>query len=1647
MADELNLRMVPVYRPLGDELVVPSIVHWSLNHYVAITERAGDRYKIEDPATDLTVWMDADAINSEASGFFLVPLDLRPPSWITLSKAETDQVVGGSQVFYPFRLKDEVPGDCGAPVGGNSESDPNNPSTAANPGNPADTCKTCNDSGGHDNASSSCSTCPPGMPVWKVIEPYTDLWLVDTPLTYTKSQGEKQIVKMIYNQRDARPCTNIFSFGPSWECNLLSYFFQESGPGNIEQWLPGGGRRTPPVQDTPNPIDGSHMAITTSANGMISARVELSDVATVIYLDLKTNADGSRYVFMSQQVDRYGRTNLFTYASVSGVPHLVSVTDYDGRSMALSYTNTSFPHQITEVQDPYGRTVKFRYDSTGKLTNIVDALGISSTFKYDGTTGWMTNMTTPYGTTAFKLTGSTNDFSSDPTYSVNRSALVTEPNGSKQLYIYRFDSYQLNHTNSTILIDTNWPSSEIPTLPYSNALDTSYPQKHNTYYWNRLQYAALNSTFKASGDFNDLAVADYKLPRRRHWLADSTYNYLSGTLGVQREPSPDGTTLGQTTWYDYAGKGLYSYGAGTNSNPSTIAWVLPNGQTHYKYFEYFNSYFNPTMMVESYDDGSVSRTNWIAYYLNGDRDLLYRVGARGEVLGSWGYNTNHQVVAFTNAVSDITTYSYSNNTARSILQRSLPTGLTSSYGYDGNGFMSVVADTPINATNNYTYSGSFVRTHTDARGLCKTNTWDDLERLTGTLFPDGTTISNIYTYLDITATKDRLGNWSYATYDSVRQKTSETDANGVVTGYGYCDCGSLLYLTNAVGTVLQQITSFSYNYQGNRTQTVYPDTYTVTYKYDSLKRLTNSSDSVVSVTNTFNNQGLLVSVNTGAGQVLNKVFDIEDRVTIDTDANGVAITNTYDNLGRLVLRTYPDNNGNEQFLYTSSGLFKYTNQLNLVTSYGYDVAGSKTSETNANSEIFKYSYNAAGDLKTLTDGKNQVTTWNYDLYGRVTNKLDQASVEILRYQYDANSRLTNRWSKAMTNTTYGYDNVGNLMSVDYPSGTTDVTYSYDALNRLTNMVDAAGTTKFTYTSGGQMLTEDGPWSSDTVTYSYANRLRSGLSLQQPTGAWTNGFTYDSARRLSTVDFSGGTFTYTYQTAGSPVKKIALPNTSYITNTYDNMLRLTGTLLNNSSHTTLDKMDYLYNTNSQRIRLTRTDGSYYTNTYDNIGQLRTADSTVASEDRNYGYDAAWNLNKRTNNATVYTFSVDEKNQLTNGPTGLNQYDYNGNMTSRIYDPTGPKIYYYEYDAENQLKAVYTDNYNTIAANRWKTEFTYDGKGRLRKRIDYTWLDPYGWFNGVETRYVYDGMRVIQERNSSNSPTVAYTRGSDLSGSLEGAGGIGGLLERSHAYQSGSGSFTNHNYYHADSGGNVTYMVNSSQSMVASYRYDPFGNTISSSGSLASANAYRFSSKEIHVNSGMYYYGYRWYDPNLQRWLNRDPIGEEGDINLFRVVRNDAFKHVDPAGRDAITSGMGPYADLLQQAYLYCRCLKMAWDKSHEAEDWADELVGTQGAMHPQEGSPSDMLTHCVASCEIAKNEGVCIAAGTDIRKRWQNRENPLTRPGNRMDYENNKVGFGIADSGGDCKKGCVKALNEGKLWTIDQVPPNTPHPFTPSIGAR
>ena len=251
----------------------------------------------------------------------------------------------------------------------------------------------------------------------------------------------------------------------------------------------------------------------------------------------------------------------------------------------------------------------------------------------------------------------------------------------------------------------------------------------------------------------------------------------------------------------------------------------------------------------------------------------------------------------------------------------------------------------------------------------------------------------------------------------------------------------------------------------------------------------------------------------------------------------------------------------------------------------------------------------------------------------------------------------------------------------------------------------------------------------------------------------------------------------------------------------------------------------------------------------------------TENLGYLYDAAANLNHRTNSSSLSAFGVNNLNELTGANGSTCSSDGNGNLTAAY------GYLAYSYDDENELIQVTDGVYHSFQA-----QFVYDGLRRLRRRLEYTWNSGYqAWQLASETRYLYDGRRVLQERDENNNPLVSYTRGNDLSGSLEGAGGIGGLLARSSGYS--GGSWGTHYEYHSDAGGNITALVDASQSLVAVYAYDPFGNLGYHSGTQWSANSYRFSSKEWMANSGLYYYGYRLYDPNLQRWVNRDPIASK------------------------------------------------------------------------------------------------------------------------------------------------------------------------------
>ncbi|MDD3662921.1 MAG: RHS repeat-associated core domain-containing protein, partial [Candidatus Pacebacteria bacterium] len=200
----------------------------------------------------------------------------------------------------------------------------------------------------------------------------------------------------------------------------------------------------------------------------------------------------------------------------------------------------------------------------------------------------------------------------------------------------------------------------------------------------------------------------------------------------------------------------------------------------------------------------------------------------------------------------------------------------------------------------------------------------------------------------------------------------------------------------------------------------------------------------------------------------------------------------------------------------------------------------------------------------------------------------------------------------------------------------------------------------------------------------------------------------------------------------------------------------------------------------------------------------------------------------------------------------QYDANGNLTN-----DGRMAYFW--NDKNRLVAVRSAKTGALIQ-----ENRYDGLGRRRERVEFD------AGVGVTNRYLYQDWMVLAVTDGAGNVLETYTHGADLSGRVGGgAGGIGGILAST---QVGGAA-----YYHYDLNGNVVSVSGSTQTQLAKYTYGPFGEVLLEDGLFDSR--YQFSTKEYDSTTGLNYYGYRYYSPELGRWISSDPQNEIGSLNVI------------------------------------------------------------------------------------------------------------------------------------------------------------------------
>jgi RHS repeat-associated protein len=356
----------------------------------------------------------------------------------------------------------------------------------------------------------------------------------------------------------------------------------------------------------------------------------------------------------------------------------------------------------------------------------------------------------------------------------------------------------------------------------------------------------------------------------------------------------------------------------------------------------------------------------------------------------------------------------------------------------------------------------------------------------------------------------------------------------------------------------------------------------------------------------------------------------------------------------------------------------------------------------------------------------------------------------------------------------------------------------------------------------------------------------------------------------------------------------------VTNYYEPNRDILDIKQNKAGTNIVSRYDYLVNAIGQRSNLAQTGTAFASSRdiawgYDSLGQVTRADSTIPGLDRAYAFDmignrlraATGSIDPNDPAAATYTpnalnqYSQITNNSITNNPA----FDADGNMTSGALPANVNANSTLVWDGENRLIQA------TVGTTGSVVRYSYDSQSR---RIAET--------VGTTTKLtIYDGWNPIAEyaiQNSTFTIQNSYLWGIDLSGSMQGAGGVGGLLMTSLITNN---SITSNYFPTYDGNGNVSEYLNESGEVSAHYEYDPFGKTTVATGPKANDFAHRFSTKPLDATTGLYYYGYRYYDPNTGRWPSRDPIGEKGGVNLYGFVGNNGVNWIDVLGLSKCPEG--------------------------------------------------------------------------------------------------------------------------------------------------
>ncbi|WP_232965731.1 RHS repeat-associated core domain-containing protein [Pseudomonas palleroniana] len=860
---------------------------------------------------------------------------------------------------------------------------------------------------------------------------------------------------------------------------------------------------------------------------------------------------------------------------------------------------------------------------------------------------------------------------------------------------------------------------------------------------------------------------------------------------------------------------------------------------------------------------------------------------RREVLVSYGFDAAGNLIEVSDATGQVQRR-FTYDTGQRMVEHQLPTGLRCFYEW------ALVEGLEWRVVRHWTDDGDAYQFDYDLQAGT-TRITDGLQRVS---------TRHWNTQHQIIRYSDNLGQTWLFEWNDERQLLSATDPQGGRYEYSYDESGNLIGETDPLGRSDSMLwldhwalplvetdaagNSWQYRYdpRGNCIAETDPLGYVTRYRYDAHGQVVEIIDATgKSKKLRWNPFGQLVEHIDCSGYPTRFSYDDRGNLQVITDALGERTTFTHDAQGRVLSTQLPD--GRIEYFQrdTSGQLIAHTDFAGHSTHYQRNRQGQVRQRLDAHGRQINFAYDSYGRLEALTNENGERYRFVWDANDRVIEQQDLDG-SVRRYQYDTLNNISRMEAVAAPHGSgmalvsaapepsivhcFERDASGRLVAKITDDGRTE--YSYDVLDQLNavTFTDKAGrqhTVSFTYNALGQPIEEK---SSEGTLQHHYDELGNLNQTRLPDGRWLNRLYYGSGHlhqinlnghvisdferdrlhrevlrtqgRLSTRQHYDRCGRLRYRERGQVTRASVLPGLVQKQFEYDPADNLVGKLEQQPG--------------DQRRQLLH---------YDATDRVVASQDDLVAQHETYFYDAAANLL----DGPPPGAGLVVHNKLLTYQDKRYCYDGFGRMIEKRSAKRG--VQRFAYDAEHRLIEVR----NEQGGQQSIVRMSYDPLGR---RTAKTTHDANGHLLS-ETRFIWDGLRLLQEHKHAQSSLYIY----------------GDESHEPLARVDGTGAQQKVRYYHNDLNGLPELLSETDGETVWQARYQVWGNTVQETREVyfIEEQNLRFQGQYLDRETGLHYNIFRFYDPDIGRFTTPDPIGLAGGLNLYLYSTNP-LTWIDPYG---------------------------------------------------------------------------------------------------------------------------------------------------------